>query len=317
MIDLIAGTSQDEKQLSDKAKGILRSRIAKSKDVPSGVDADQVLAVLSDLHVRARKVHSSELLATLSQSSIYLSKILIQADAEKSLIQVYSQSLADFIMRKNSALNTNFFQDFIRRCPTTAWQLWSDLLDLSSKSVNAYRQLQVFKLLETLIGQLQSMVCLHTFFVVAIVLTYHQGTTPPSEVSEFMTSLRKSLLDVATNACDEKVTLSAPQLKEVLKLGLVAVRQTQRISPKSIGEIWQTDSWIVLSKRLRSCHFKASPQLITMCEQIALIVGSADGSIPTEKTKKTAKRKAPDSNGVDKPAAAKRAKRKKVKTDES
>lgn len=165
MVDLIAGTSPDEKQLSDKAKGILRSRIGKSKDVPSGVDADQVLTVLNDLHTRARKVHSSDLLATLSQSSIYLSKILIQVDAEKSLIQVYSQSLADFITRKNSALNTSFFQDFIRRCPVVAWHLRGDLLDLTGKSVNTYRQLQVFKLLEIFVGQLQVMVCSTCYFV--------------------------------------------------------------------------------------------------------------------------------------------------------
>lgn len=159
MVDLIAGTSPDEKQLSDKAKGILRSRIGKSKDVPSGVDAEQALTVLTDLHIRARKVHSSDLLATLSQSSIYIAKILIQVDAEKSLVQVYSQSLADFVTRKGSALNTSFFQDFIRRHPAIAWSLRGYLIDLSSKSVNAYRQLQVFKLLEILVGQLQALVC--------------------------------------------------------------------------------------------------------------------------------------------------------------
>lgn len=144
-----------------------------------------------------------------------------------------------------------------------------------------------------------------------------QGTTASSEISEFMTSLEKSLLELAASACDEKVTLSAPQLKEVLKLGLVAARQTQRVSPSSIGEIWQVDAWRALSKRLGTCHFKASPQLRTMCDQIARAVETAGGSIPVEKTGKTAKRKAPDSNGVDKPAVEKGTKRKKVKTNKS
>lgn len=158
LVDLIAGASSDEKQLSDKAKGILRSRIGKSKEIPSGVEEERVLAVLNDLHIKARKVHSSELLATLSHSGIYLSKIMLHLGAEKSLMQVYRQSLADFITRKNSALNANFFQDYIRRCPASAWSLHSDLLDLSTRAVNVYRQCQAYQLLEVLVTQLPSMV---------------------------------------------------------------------------------------------------------------------------------------------------------------
>lgn len=155
------------------------------------------------------------------------------------------------------------------------------------------------------------------FRLFTVILNQLQGTTLLSETPEFMSSLGKSLLELATSACDEKVTLSAPQLKEVFKLGLVAVRQTQRVSPSSIGEIWPIDAWRAVSKRLGTCHFKASPQLRTMCDQIVRAVETAGGLIPTEKTGKTAKRKAPDSNGVDKPVVEKGTKRKKVKMDKS
>lgn len=158
LVDLIAGTSSDERQLSDKAKGILKSRIGKSKDLLSNVQADHVSTVLSEIHIRARRAHSSDLLGTLSLCSIYLSKTLLHLNAERSLLQIYRLSLADFITRKNSALNASFFQDFIRRCPTSGWNLRGDLLDLSSRAVNLYRQCQAYHLLELLVNQLPAMV---------------------------------------------------------------------------------------------------------------------------------------------------------------
>ena len=158
LMDLITGSSIDERQLSDKAKGILRSRIAKSKEVPSEAEAQVVLTILNDLHSRARKAHLPDMLLTLSDCSIYLSKVLIQLKAEQSLVQVYQQSLADFLTRKNSSLNASFFQGFIRRYPASAWSLRTDLLELSNRPVNVYRQCQAYQLLEQLIVQLPAMV---------------------------------------------------------------------------------------------------------------------------------------------------------------
>ena len=158
LVYLVVGASADERQLSDKAKGILKSRIGKSKESPSGVQADHVLSALSDIHTYARKAHSSDLLTTLSPCSIYLSRILLNLGAEKSLLEIYRQSLIDFITRKSSGLNTSFFQDFIRRCPTSAWSLRDDILDLSTRAVNLYRQCQTYQLAGVLITQLPAMV---------------------------------------------------------------------------------------------------------------------------------------------------------------
>ncbi|RDB24111.1 DNA polymerase V [Hypsizygus marmoreus] len=305
LVELIAGTSLDERQLSDKAKGILRSRIGKSKDVPSGIDTELALSILNDLHTRARKVHSSDMLSTLSQCSLYISKALIQSDAEKSVVQVYQQSLADFITRKNSALNTGFFQDFIRRCPASAWGLRNDLLDLSGRAVNVYRQCQAYQLLDTLISQLSAM-----------------GDTNATEKTEVMKLLRKALLETTTQACEEKINFTAAQLKELLKLALVAIRQNQKISQTSVPEIWQPDSWHTLSKTLGSCdRFKKSPGLQKMCEQIVRLSKTTDkGEGKGEKAATPAKRKASDLADAEETAQStnsKKAKRKKVKTDKS
>jgi len=106
LVDIVAGSSQDERQLSDKARGIIRSRFGKVKDVPTDVDIEQVTLIATNLHSQARKSHSSELLSILSLCGIYLSRILVQVKAEKPLLESYRESLVDFTTRKNSSLNT-------------------------------------------------------------------------------------------------------------------------------------------------------------------------------------------------------------------
>ncbi|KAG6841689.1 hypothetical protein C0991_008327 [Blastosporella zonata] len=299
LIDLISGTGLDERQLSDKAKGILRSRIAKSKEIPVDIDVEATLAIVTDLHTRARKVHSSDMLATLSQCSLYLSRILVHYDSEAPLVQLYQESLADFLTRKNSALNSNFFQDFTRRLPASAWPVRNDLLDLSGRAVNAYRQGQAYQLLDTLMSQLPAM-----------------GDVNSLEVVEFTTRLQRALLEAATDACTDKNSLNAAQLKELFKLALVAARQIQRVDSTSIAQVVQPTSWHSLAGRLSSSdRFKTSPGLPKMCEQIVRLSKPADApaakvDAPLLKTK----RKAEESAGADDIAVAtKKTKRKKVK----
>lgn len=154
LITLIVGTGQDEKQLSDKAHGLLRSRVGKLKEVPEIIDADNVVQVLNDVHSRAWKVHSSDVLATLSQCSLYLSRILSHHGHTASILKAYDTSLRDFASRKGSALNSNFFLDFTRRHTSVAWGFRDAILKAQSEATNAYRRCQIFLLLQPLIAQL-------------------------------------------------------------------------------------------------------------------------------------------------------------------
>jgi DNA polymerase phi len=158
LVELVTGSSTDERQLSDKAKGVLISRIGKSKENPSLVDTELVAEILEALHLRARKVHSSDLLPTLSQCSLYLSKILIHYHTEGPVLRSYGESLVNFTTRKSSTLNAAFFQDCIRRLPSLAWSLRDSLLEVSRKATNVYRQCQAFQLIQMLISQLPSLV---------------------------------------------------------------------------------------------------------------------------------------------------------------
>jgi DNA polymerase phi len=151
LITLVVGTGQDEKQLSDKAQGLLKSRIGKLKEVPVSIDEDDVVKVLSDVHARARKVHSSDTLATISQCSIYISRILLHHGHEDAVLEAYRTSLSDFATRKASPLNSNFFLDFIRRHVDAAWGLRGAILEVQNRATNSYRKCQIFLLLQPII----------------------------------------------------------------------------------------------------------------------------------------------------------------------
>jgi DNA polymerase phi len=157
LVDLVTRSTNDERQLSDKARGILNLRISKAKEIPSGVDQEVAVAIATNLHERAQHAPSSAILPILSQCSLYLSRILSQQNSKPS-IDMYRSSLSDFLTRKQSGLNTAFFQDFIKKFPAQAWEFRSDFLTLSEKGVNVYRRSQIIHLLECLFLQIPSMV---------------------------------------------------------------------------------------------------------------------------------------------------------------
>jgi DNA polymerase phi len=130
-----------------------------------------------------------------------------------------------------------------------------------------------------------------------------------------MPTLYGALMDAMTKACDETLILTAPQMKDLFKLGLAAVRQTQRVasSQDTLRTIWRPSTWDALHKTVASSErFKGSIVLQTTCLQIAkLSQGTTNPKMPRI-AEDGAKRKA-DPKGDDEDAAAMRkAKRKKV-----
>lgn len=323
LVDIIAGTGSDEQQLSDKATSLLRNRIGRSKDTPSDIGPEELLTVLSEIHGRARRARSSEVLTTLSQCSLYLSKILLQSGAEASVLPVYRTSLVDFVTRKASTLNATFFQDFIRRYPSIGWDLRSDIVTVSSQATNVYRQCQAFQLLQVVTNQIPALVGSALCRQVAILKTSQHDQE--QEVLTFMPTLQVAIVDLIGKACDEELVLTTPQMKDLFKLGVAAVRQTQRVasSQGALSSIWKPKSWDILHKKLLSCErFKASTALQSACQQITqLLQGTlvakeskvAKGKHAVKSPVTAPKRKA-DTNEDDEDAlTARKAKRKKVR----
>ena len=158
LINLLITSASDETQLKDKAKGILRSRICKAKEFPPSADLDQAAEILNALHAQACKAHGADIVELLGSTSIYAVKLLIQGNKKELVTATYQGSLQDFLTRKNSSLNSQFFKVFLQRYPAHAWQLRGQLVDLCSKAINGYRQAQALQLLEILVSQLSNIV---------------------------------------------------------------------------------------------------------------------------------------------------------------
>ncbi|KAI6131878.1 DNA polymerase phi-domain-containing protein [Pisolithus croceorrhizus] len=252
LIDLVTKSGMDEKQLSDKAQGILKNRLAKSKDVPANGRRDEVETILREIHQRVRKSHSAENLSVLNQSSLYLCRVLVQLNEDGCVARIYQESLDDYISRKASQANLSFFQDFVRRFPALGSKLRDPVLAASSSAVNAYRRCQAFQLLSVILSQLGK-VC------------DDQAIT-----SSFQKDLQKTVLELANGAVDDQSSLSASQLKDLLKVVLVCIRQVQKSdSPPRKAGIWDPAAWNALYVRLAACErFKSSSPLLNMCRQV-------------------------------------------------
>ncbi|KIK59830.1 hypothetical protein GYMLUDRAFT_44297 [Collybiopsis luxurians FD-317 M1] len=260
LVDLVIRSTSDEKQLSDKARGIVRSRIGKAKDIPSFVDSDEVKTVFETLHSRARTERSADHLTTLSDCCIYLSQAMFHSGMLDEVVGAYRQSLTDFISRKNSSLNVYFFQQFVRRSRAAAWGLRNDLIELPDKAVNMYRRFQAYQLIHDLIAE-----------------------PPPDlqqEVIHFLRAICEVLLDIIPKACEEaqSLALNAAQMREVLKLALLSARQARRIAPHSVAATCNPSAWSKAAELLAASErFKGAAQ---MCKQIVQIASAPqkDGS---------------------------------------
>lgn len=85
-----------------------------------------------------------------------------------------------------------------------------------------------------------------------------------------MALLRQQLFEIAEDACNESGNLTTAQMKEVLKLVLLGVRQTARIVPEATNSLWKSDTWRSLIEKLQtSPRFKSSPVLKKLCERIS------------------------------------------------
>lgn len=157
LIELMSNSGQDERQLEDKARGLLRSRIGKAKEAPTSVSVEQASQILEEIHVRARKSKNA-VMDVLGPCAVYVSRTLVHAQAQDHVVRTYRASLVDFITRKNSCLKSTFFVDLIRALPTIGWQLRLDLCNLSKEAKVLYRKSQCFYLLQTLISLGSSLV---------------------------------------------------------------------------------------------------------------------------------------------------------------
>ncbi|KAL5529108.1 hypothetical protein ACEPAG_5082 [Sanghuangporus baumii] len=300
LVELVATSSSDEKQLSDKAKGILRSRLSKTKDAPAIDETLKGVELLESLHLRARKAHSQDTVSIISICSLFVTKALINND-EKTVLRIYEESITDFFTHKASSLNPAFIVDFTRRHPHSAWSIRSRIIEALGNSVNGYRQSQAFNILQTVLTSLP------------------QPDAKKDEILAFTSEMSKSFLDVFNSACVvEKPLMNSAHMKQALKIVLSLVRFTKRFSTDSakFEEAWRSKKWGKLSTALSSSeHFKASTSLASTCQQISKLT-RLDGQKNEDSCDKSVRKRKQDAGtqGVteDEPSS-RQPKRKKVR----
>jgi DNA polymerase phi len=120
-----------------------------------------------------------------------------------------------------------------------------------------------------------------------------------------MTSLREVLIQFVTDACEDKLVTSLPQVKDLFKLGLFGLRQTQRVASEAeTRRIWDPEAWEQIGLKLtHSERFKGAISLQKTCQKLY------SSQLQTPVTK----RKAADTSG-DEAADPPKVKKKKVRT---
>jgi DNA polymerase phi len=281
LVPLLALTFSDDKQVSEKATGLLMSRIGRLKDIPSSIDIAKSSVILDNLHIRARKVRSRDAVAIISRCSLYVSKALLHVGADETVRMAYTVSLVDFTERKSSDLNGQFFSEFIKRYPRTAWGMRAALLSASTKAINSYRRGQAYMLLETLLNHLPCPVgVVHHYLSFYFAFTANDINRKPDqgldEVAIYIRELQFGLHSTLSAACDPCLkSISVSSIKEALKLVIVAARTTKRLVAKSgsFSNIWDSTIWTELHKRLvAQDRFVASTALVGMCKQVIELV---------------------------------------------
>ena len=89
----------------------------------------------------------------------------------------------------------------------------------------------------------------------------------------FQKSLEQTVLNLTNGAVDDQSKLNASQLKDLFKVVLLCVRQTQKAAQSSGNAgAWDPSAWNALHTRLSSSdRFKSSSALLSMCRHIKSI----------------------------------------------
>lgn len=111
-----------------------------------------------------------------------------------------------------------------------------------------------------------------------------------------MTSLSQQLTELTEASCEATSHLTATQVKEVLQLALLAIRQTARVAPNAMTLVWKPETWAEAHERFSALpRFKSSPTLKRLCKRVAASCAASSSGAAQKQPKKTlSKRKAED-----------------------
>lgn len=113
----------------------------------------------------------------------------------------------------------------------------------------------------------------------------HDGVK--DDILSFVPKLQTVLLDTMSHACEATdASLTAAQVKEILKLALLAVRHSRRLcGGQELATMWKAANWNRLSVQFASSsRFKSSTGLQSSCKEIVRLIEqpSKQGDTPAK-----------------------------------
>ncbi|KAK6907306.1 hypothetical protein I203_101296 [Kwoniella mangroviensis CBS 8507] len=281
LLRLVRGGGSSESELANKAAGIIRSKFNKPKDVPSSVDLSKAVGILREIHGMAIKAHSAEFSNLCSSSSLFVVKSIESSTStsDASVVEVYGETLKDFMTRKSSLLHPNFVLEFIKRFPSKGFELSNDIVEFvrAGNGVNTYRQLQGYTMLQTITQHLPSLL--------------KSNTIPSNKIKEFISNATEAVYATVEDAQSES-GWNAAKLKDVVKFALALARTSKTLDVK--WDITRVEA--VRDKLVNGEKTKEMKGVISMWNQLISILG---GSGNNENKKGNNKRKNEEKMDVD------------------
>ena len=288
LLALARGSGDTSQQVANRASQILRQRLCKSKDLPHGDnwDVDEVVSELKDTHELLRTSQDAKLADLAAAVSHLYTKVLVRHGHVHETADVFKNTLDDFLERKSSPIRPAFLIEAIRRYPELSWGLRHALLQgcRVSKAARAFRQVQVFIMLQVLLQQQQ-----------------HEDMRQADmeEILSFIEQVRTVVVDTVQAAVslgdDNAGSLNSQRLKDVLRFALQSVRITLRITDGRASQAhacWPPAEVTNMLERLQqSERFKNSTSLHSILKEAYNLLCKDSTNI---KKKRSAAESAPD-----------------------
>ena len=249
LLRLILNSSPTEVDLSNKAAGILRSRIGKAKHVPT--PALTTVGIFGQIHQLAQKAPTADFSGLCSVCSIYIFRSISSSSDKESTsrqeqaIGVYGETLKDYLQRKSSLVHPPFISDFIRRFPVAAFPLFGQITESldTDKGVKVYRQVQAYGMVQVFSQQLGLIA----------------NSLPLGDLEGQLNSLVMATLALLSSVAAqggeqaEGQGWNAQRLKDVVKTALHLCRTSKStLSFDAYAKIWSVDELQKLLVTLKS-----------------------------------------------------------------
>ena len=265
LYELWTNRDEDTEAVANKARQLLLNRISKAKAIPEEVDVDQVSLLLERMHTEARESQSNDVSNVSQAINVYLTKVALCKSGEKvksalggKLVEMYRQSLLDYLTRKASRMRHEFLIDAFRRFPMLGWELRSELLDSCRPGTasRAFRQVQVMQMLQAVLTQIA------------------QRADQKEEVIAFLPEISNCFVQMV-NESDAAAVVSSNHMKDTIKFVLQAARISARIETNkdNLQSAWKLDKLQEAGEKLQnSDKFKASTSIHDLMKQLLKVL---------------------------------------------